>query len=77
MRKFTSNNRAGKNHFVQDFTLNYPILPKFIKNYYIFRTPIVRAKRGGPSYAGIEVRKTLSTTTSTTPIRASKRSKKI
>jgi hypothetical protein len=40
-------------------------------------TPIVRAKRGRPSKADIEARKTLSTTTTKTPIRASKRSKKL
>ncbi len=39
-------------------------------------TLIVRAKRGRPSEADIEARKTLSTTTTTTPNRASKRSKK-
>ncbi len=39
-------------------------------------TLIVRAKRGRPSKADIEDRKTLSTTTTTTPSRAPKRSKK-
>ena len=39
-------------------------------------TLIVRAKRGRPSKADIEARKTLSTTTTTTPNRAPKRSKK-
>ena len=37
LRILTSNYRAGKKHFLQDFTLNYPILPKFIKNYHILR----------------------------------------
>ena len=39
-------------------------------------TLIVKAKKGRPSKADIEARKTLSTTTTTTPKRASKRSKK-
>ena len=39
-------------------------------------TLIVRAKRGRPSKADIEARKTLSTTTTAIPNRASKRSKK-
>ena len=39
-------------------------------------TLIVRAKRGRPSKADIKARKTLSTTTTTTPNRAPKRSKK-
>ena len=38
-------------------------------------TLIVRAKRGRPSKADIEARKTLSTTTTTTPNRAPKKSK--
>jgi len=37
LRKFTSNHRAGKTHFLHNFTLTYPILPKFIKNYHILR----------------------------------------
>jgi hypothetical protein len=33
-----SNYRAGKKHFLHDFTSNYPILPKFIKKLsYFFR----------------------------------------
>ena len=33
LRILTSNYRAGKKHFLQDFTLNYSILRKFDQKY--------------------------------------------
>ncbi len=46
LRKLTPNYRiAGKTHFLQNFTLIYLILPKFIKNYHILRKIFANSHR--------------------------------